>query len=385
MADKQLSHEDIRDLIRAALNAGVAANTSRYVRAVYPDDVVFAEYLDGSGAETLWKADWAIDSDSVKIGTPVQVVERRSFEPVKIAKFSIDAFPASGSWRGKIFEAGEYPDKDVAFTEQDIAEMASSFAGPMKANIEHAPSILDGELGELVAVEAVGHELYGTFSAPGWLRAALNGRAVPVSVEIDKASKRLTGIGLVTSPRVADAQLVAAFSGAGKPRKGGSMKIKELLKAVFSRAIEEIEDAEGDIKFDGSPGKGANDEELQRLRDENKRMQEARINGSAVAFADSAIASGKAVPAEKESLIALFTQAALDDNQGKSCFNEAGALVEGTRVKALRDMVAARPTIATAPSGEAIVVMADGGGARKNVEIDAGAIYESRRKAMGVK
>ncbi|RYG24586.1 hypothetical protein EON82_10240, partial [bacterium] len=76
----------------------------------------------------------------------------------------IDDGPQSG-WvqrRAKLFEAGEYPDKGILVTDEDLIALAEGFSRPVPVLIEHAQSPL--ELGFLTAVERSGKDLFGTVS-----------------------------------------------------------------------------------------------------------------------------------------------------------------------------------------------------------------------------
>jgi hypothetical protein len=71
--------------------------------------------------------------------------------------------PPEESWidrRAKLFEAGEYPDKGLTVTEEQLSLLASSFSAPVPVLVEHGESPL--ELGHLCQVEALGPELFGT-------------------------------------------------------------------------------------------------------------------------------------------------------------------------------------------------------------------------------
>ncbi len=116
--------------------------------------------------------------------------------------------------RGLIFRAGAYPDKGITVTPAELRAAVSDFKGPLRLNLEHYPSVLDGQLGTLdsVTVSDDGRELFGTVTEPGWLTTVLGNTARRVSLEWDVAKKQITGIALVIAGRVPDAVLFAAFS-----------------------------------------------------------------------------------------------------------------------------------------------------------------------------
>lgn len=114
---------------------------------------------------------------------------------------------------GKIFQAGSYPDKKFDLSSDEMKTAVSSFK-PVEIDIEHAPSVFDGKLGKLEAVQISdnGQDLIGTARIPKWLDKVLGEGAKKVSATWDRATKTLNKLALVRNPRVADAALMAAFS-----------------------------------------------------------------------------------------------------------------------------------------------------------------------------
>lgn len=81
--------------------------------------------------------------------------------------------------------------------------------------------------------------------------------------------------------------------------------------------------------------------EVKRLKAELAKSNAARITSDATHFAESQIAAHKALPAEREAMIAAFTQAAQDDGQrGAVTFADGKT---SSRVEQLKAMFAARP------------------------------------------
>jgi hypothetical protein len=86
----------------------------------------------------------------------------------------------------------------------------------------------------------------------------------------------------------------------------------------------------------------ADADEVKRLRDELAKAKAERITSDATHFADEQIAGHKALPAEREAIIAAFTQAAQDDGQhGAVTFDDGKTST--SRVAQLKAMFAARP------------------------------------------
>jgi hypothetical protein len=112
-----------------------------------------------------------------------------------------------------VFRAGDYPDKKFSLTPSELKDAAAAFTQPVPLDYEHVEGPLDGQLGQLVAVEpnANGSKLHGMVAIPRWLDRLLPQQA-KLSATWDRASKKLVGLALVRNPRVSDAALMAAFS-----------------------------------------------------------------------------------------------------------------------------------------------------------------------------
>jgi hypothetical protein len=132
---------------------------------------------------------------------------------------------------GKLFEAGDYPDKSYAMTAEEIAAAVEAFADPLPLDLEHVPTPLDGKLGQLISVEARGSELHGIVALPKWLDSALEERKV--SATWDRGTKTLAGLALVRNPRVSDAALMAAFA-VDETLHGGAAALQALTDFVAS-------------------------------------------------------------------------------------------------------------------------------------------------------
>src|SRR5262245_55442289 len=108
-----------------------------------------------------------------------------------------------------LFEAGEYPDRGVSITEDDLREIAANTADEIPVRIEHLhESPFDGALGVVTRIRAVGSKLWGTLRQPveAW-RFAQKAGARALSVALDVAGKRLVETSFVCRPRVAGAQV----------------------------------------------------------------------------------------------------------------------------------------------------------------------------------
>lgn len=365
-----LSYNDLKALL--ASNMGV----DTYSIKDFTDSLVV--YYD-SQAQKLYGKSYTIANGKVTFGTAQSYVARTTYEPVSVlASFSLEGeatFSGDEVLReGKLFEIGDYPDKGFAMDEADADAAIMNFQ-PVDNDLEHTPTMLSGKLGQLREVWRKGKEVFGKVAIPKWLHDMQGGDPIKVSLAFDR-SKRIIGNALVLNPRVGDAQLVAAFSAAhnspgGEKGEHSTMPVTqktkvtgwwERFKTLFTAndLPEELKDVDPDqVTFATPESKNDEKQDTKTDKDVPEKPQGAQfsdaerseltglrakqVSTEAERFADAAVSTCKAFPAERESLVTLFTQAALDDNNGTACFSADGALVEGKRVKALRDGMAARP------------------------------------------
>jgi hypothetical protein len=139
---------------------------------------------------------------------------------------------------GLLFRCGDYASHDFSLTAEEMAAAVAAFA-PVPIELSHTPTVLDGKLGELVAVEQRGDVLYGTARLPEWLDGLLDEGKRKVSVVWDRATKRITRLGIVPSPRVTDAVLMAAFAAANPPAPAA----RRARTAAATAHLQQIHDA----------------------------------------------------------------------------------------------------------------------------------------------
>lgn len=311
-------------------------------------------------------------------------------EDLAVVAFALDApTEAAGEFvirKGKLFEAGSYPDKAFEMTPEELAAAAAAFA-PVPIDLEHVPTVLDGKLGEVRAVEVAddGKTLLGTVALPTWLDAAIGDAERKVSCTWNRATKRLERLALVRTPRVTDAALMAAFaeseaefigrrnSGVDQSRIQGlhdvaidlgascrapmgqtgrkeskRMGTWDTIKAWIQGGME----GEPNVTFGagaGTPPEPADTPPEPAQPDPEKVALQARIatleaegrQGAAGAFADAMIAAKKALPAEKPAIVAAFARAAEDDAVSPAVVT-FGEGKTGGRVDALRALYEAR-------------------------------------------
>ena len=169
--------------------------------------------------------------------------------------------------RAKLFEAGEYPDKGIAVSDDDLAALVAGFSAPVPVLIEHADSPL--ELGFLTAVERTGRELHGT---------------VTLSQEADALVRRsgARGLSLGLSP---DLRTIREVSLVRRPRVAGAGFFSAAECVVFS----------GEILSDLSPRPPLRDEPRGEGEVLNRFVREGRIVPSQVPFAEAILACDGAV------------------------------------------------------------------------------------------
>jgi hypothetical protein len=199
--------------------------------------------------------------------------------------------------------------------------------------------------------------------------------AIPrtVSCTWDRATKTLAGLALTTTPRIKDAVLYAAFIEDQEAKQKQAEFEGKRNSATDHKTIQGIHDhtmslgakCSGDnaeysvdpnkdnkelptmseetkVEFKDSAEFKAQQTEIENMRAEVERMKTDKRHSEAVLTVEELLRTGKAVPAERASLIAAFEQAATDDakNPSKVTFGEGQ---EGTRVDALKAVYAARP------------------------------------------
>jgi len=111
-----------------------------------------------------------------------------------------------------LFKVGDYPDKEFSLTDEEMENAVELFPGLPKPKVNYAhnanPGPLDNKMGYVKEIRKDGDKLFGTVVVPKWLGDELPD--VPkVSCEWDRDDKVLTGLALVTYPRIKDAALMA--------------------------------------------------------------------------------------------------------------------------------------------------------------------------------
>lgn len=170
----------------------------------------------------------------------------------ELIRFVLDYPPGEMSVErvAKIFEAGEYPDRGISISEEDLDAVIESFV-EVPVKVEHVDSPLD-PLGAVKSVWRKGKELFARLAFPKDLATFLERRGVrKLSVAFNKDPLRLAEVSLVLNPRVPSA---AMFGRNGDQRHISSeeevnlavtemekdRQIRELKFALRSREVESL-------------------------------------------------------------------------------------------------------------------------------------------------
>jgi len=109
--------------------------------------------------------------------------------------------------QARLFEAGEYPDKDITVTEDDLEAIASR-GGEIPLKVEHGDTVFDGVLGTCGNLVRKGKELWGSlsFTDAAWnLLQTTKHRGLSCGILRDKSG--IAEVSLVREPRIASAQV----------------------------------------------------------------------------------------------------------------------------------------------------------------------------------
>jgi hypothetical protein len=328
----------------------------------------------------------------------------------------------------RLSRAGDYPDKGISLTVADFDAAAAQVSAdkPVAMNMAHVSrgTILDGLLGRIERVYRQGEELWGDVAVPSWLASVAREAGItrlPLSAEWDRSTKRLTGCAWEKHPRIPDAALQAAFNAttAGKPastagaifalltlnqqadrrHEGKTPMLKKLLALLpflnleKPEAIAAFADLTGEAEKPTEPAKKpveGETAEFAAIRERAEKAEKSLVEASAKAWAASVVSAKKALPSEEASLIALFTQAALDDAKSPATvtFSAGKDAKTGTRVDALKATYEARTahslTEELIDDAQASALFNREGEGKKPGKIDNASVYDRVRKSQGI-
>jgi hypothetical protein len=285
-----------------------------------------------------------------------------------------------------IFQAGDYPDKDFAVTEDELDGIVSGFAAvPVK--IEHGETPFDGALGTLQSIWRAGKDLMGKLSMPkpAWdfLQHA-GAKKLSAAVKRDKTG--LTEVSIVANPAVAAAQifhdsdLVAYFSA---DFDAGTAAEPDAEPVTTSAVVEPPKKDEATTMADTTP-------DVSKMTD-TELMAEARKlqagSPEATAFSQAAealIAERKAHRTELEKIATVSMSAvkALQDSHTETLVDEmkrSGKIIPAAEVFA-RAILNGKPLAGTPPEVDQIVNFTDTDGNARSVHFAEA--FESFLRAM---
>ncbi len=147
-----------------------------------------------------------------------------------------------------LFEAGDYPDKGLSVTEEDIERLART-QGEVPIYVEHAESPI--KLGKVAQLYRKGKQLWGKLLLLPEANALIEKLGVKgLSVRVPRTLERLIEVSVTGSPRVKGAQVFAEETvlfvmGEQPTKEVCSMQehvdaIKQELQQQFSAQIEEL-------------------------------------------------------------------------------------------------------------------------------------------------
>lgn len=274
--------------------------------------------------------------------------------------------------QGKIFECGDYPEKNFSLSETEADSVTIASFSPVNNELEHVNSygtrtILDGKLGRLEKVWRDGKNLFGRMTVPKWLYECVDNKQIALSLAFDK-DKKISATGLVIEGHLPDTNaLAAAFSASTSApmppdsslRINGDMDVIQSIKALLAGDAGAAQPAQPEPSTPPANAATFNSadpkliERLTALETENASLKEAQRNQAtsalvqaSVAFAKSQVEKGKAYPSENEANAKLYLNAVTDDNAAKpTCFSADGTISTGERVKDLLASFEARPII----------------------------------------
>lgn len=141
---------------------------------------------------------------------------------------------------GKVFELGNYPDKQIDLSDPtEFDSRAIAAFEPVEGDIEHRISPFDGRLGRLIDVWRDGTEVFGTVEVPKPLHDLYGDDPLGVSLTFDRETKQIKKFAYTANPRISDAALMSAFS----TTEEEEAQFKR--KADYKKTMQEAHDATG--------------------------------------------------------------------------------------------------------------------------------------------
>jgi hypothetical protein len=225
----------------------------------------------------------------------------------------------------KLFEAGDYPDRDITFTGADLDAVIAGFKVGQKIPIKigHSDTPFDGLLGQVTRLWRVGSSLMGTLSFPEHVWDFLEKmNTKKLSVGFDRLSRRIKEVSIVSHPRILTARVFSdtvsgnvVFEDKWDDVRGGA-KLNEFSAEVVTLMKAEREAGRAEGQAAAETQFEARVSSIARENAEMKRL-------SALDEADKKIlgwkAEGKLTPAAEK-----YAQAILVDGNAEVTFSDGG-------------------------------------------------------------
>ncbi len=170
--------------------------------------------------------------------TELETIKSRIAEAA--GKFGVKLTEEVVEREARLFTAGEYPDRGIEVTEEDLDRMVER-QRPVPIKIEHTDTPL--ELGIVTRIWRKGRDLFGrlAFTAPAWALVDACG-AKKLSAAIKRDKSELTEVSLVRTPRVAGAVVFSADVVEFQfDIDEGEEDMSEAKSVEFSKRIDELE------------------------------------------------------------------------------------------------------------------------------------------------
>lgn len=287
----------------------------------------------------------------------------------------------------KLFEAGDYPDKQFEISAEELAACAGESHVDIDSGHPSATSPLDGKLGYVTnrrVVEENGKAvLRGDVVLPTWLNDVLEAGKSNLSCTWDRAAKALRSVSLVQNPRIPDAVLMSAYAEfAGKRHSDSDLKdmqemhditcrqgaqckpaemaapggkernlmtVGEMFAKLLGRKPDEQVTPEDLAEF-GQNGASersavAPDPKVAILEAQLASLRAAGIQKDAIAFAEELVREGRLTPPESGAVIAEFCELAEEDATAPKVvtFSVGDEAKTGTRLDRMKARLMQRP------------------------------------------
>ena len=152
--------------------------------------------------------------------------------------FSVESEEEDGDdvvLKGRFFRAGDYPDKDFSLTPDELYAAIAAFYEPVPVDLEHRPLVfgqadLSGAFGRIDTIWSDdGEWMMAEARKPRWLHQVMP--ETRISATFSRETKEVIGAAWTATPRVTDAQLVAAFARARHDTPSGQMAMQRVHDA----------------------------------------------------------------------------------------------------------------------------------------------------------